>query len=383
MRLLHTSDWHLGRSLHRADLRDAQAGFLDALVETAREERVDAVLVAGDVYDRAVPSLDAVELCEQALIRLRETGARLVLISGNHASARRLGSGSRLVETAGMHPRTSEATCGTPVLLDDEHGQVAVYGIPYLEPDAVRHVLPAASAEKTASGQAEVLERAMSLVRADLAQRAGMRSVVLAHAWVGSGFASESEREIGGVGGVPASLFDAITYTALGHLHGPQVLAEGLRYSGSPLAYSFSEATHRKGSWLVELTATGLGEVRLVPSPPTRRLSRVVGTVESLLTSPEHDGVVDDFLHVTMTDDVRPDDAMARLSRRFSHVLVLDWQPVDGTSDPRSYRARVAGRSDLEVAQAFIEHVRRTPPADSETALLEQALEAGRLVAAP
>src|SRR5579862_1501374 len=134
MRFLHTSDWHLGRSLHRYDLREAQAAFLDHLVETARSERVDAVLVAGDVYDRAIPSLDAVALYEDALARLRAAGARVVLISGNHDSARRLGVNGGLIDAAGVHLRTRPQAVADPVLLDDEHGQVAVYGIPYLEP---------------------------------------------------------------------------------------------------------------------------------------------------------------------------------------------------------------------------------------------------------
>ena len=381
MRLLHTSDWHLGRSLHRADLRDAQAAFLDGLVETCRSESVDAVLVAGDVYDRAVPSLDAVELCEQALVRLRETGARVVLISGNHDSPRRLGFGSRLVDAAGVHLRTAVAGSATPVVLPDAHGDVAVYAIPYLEPDAVRHALPALPEGSTARGQAEVLARAMVGVRADLAARGAERSVVLAHAWVGSGLPSDSERDIGGVGGVPAALFDGITYTALGHLHGPQVLADGLRYSGSPLAYSFSEASHRKGSWLVELDASGLGVVEHVPAPAGRRLSRLTGTLDALMTSPSYDDVQGDYLSVTLTDTARPDDAMARLSRRFAHVLVLAWQPLDGSADPRSYRARVSGRSDLEVAESFVAHVRRSEPTADERDLLEQALAAGRTAA--
>ena len=134
MRLLHTSDWHLGRSLHKADLRDAQERFLDHLVETARAERVDAVLIAGDVYDRAVPPVDAVALCEQALVRLRDTGARVVVISGNHDSARRLGFSSALIDASGVHLRTRPATLAEPVMLRDDHGPVAVYGVPYLEP---------------------------------------------------------------------------------------------------------------------------------------------------------------------------------------------------------------------------------------------------------
>ena len=142
MLILHTSDWHLGRSLHRADLRAAQAAFLDHLVEVVRAEQVDLVLVAGDVYDRAVPPVDAVELCEDALLRLHATGARIVLISGNHDSARRLGFGGGLLDKTGVHLRTRVGALARPVLLEDAHGPVAVYGIPYLEPEAVRDELP-------------------------------------------------------------------------------------------------------------------------------------------------------------------------------------------------------------------------------------------------
>src|SRR6202451_784705 len=142
MRMLHTSDWHLGRSLHRADLRAAQAAFLDHLVATGRSEKVDVVLVAGDIYDRAVPPVDAVELCEDALLRLHDTGARIVLISGNHDSARRLGFGSGLLDQAGGHLRTPPGALGPPGMPGDGPTPVAVYGVPYLEPDAVRGGLP-------------------------------------------------------------------------------------------------------------------------------------------------------------------------------------------------------------------------------------------------
>jgi exonuclease SbcD len=377
MRLLHTSDWHLGRSLHRADLRDAQAAFLDGLVETARAERVDAVLVAGDVYDRAVPSLDAVELCESALVRLRETGARVVLISGNHDSARRLGFGSRLVDAAGVHLRTRVRDSASPVVLEDEHGPVAIYGVPYLEPEAVRAELP----PETGRGHSAVLGAALAAVRADLTSRGPVRSAVLAHAWVGQGASSDSERDItvGGVASVPADLFDGFTYAALGHLHGPQTLAEGLRYSGSPLAYSFSEAPHLKGSWLVELGASGLSRVEQVPAPVPRRLSCMRGPLDELLGSAAYDDRVGDWLQVTLTDSARPDEAMARLTSRFPHVLVLRHEPAGVPSDERSYTARVAGRTPLEIGAAFAEHVRGTALSHAETELLGQAFEAERL----
>jgi len=387
MRMLHTSDWHLGRSLHRSDLRQAQGEFLDHLVDTVRAESIDAVLVAGDVYDRAVPPVDAVELCETALVRLREAGARVVLISGNHDSARRLGFGSRLVDAAGVHLRTRVADCATPVVLQDDHGDVAVYGVPYLEPDAVRGALPPDPVDPAAEaprGHIGVLGRGLACVRADLATRTTGRSVVLAHAWVTGGQASESERDVtvGGVASVPTRLFDGFTYSALGHLHGPQTLAPGLRYSGSPLAYSFSEAAHVKGSWLVELDASGLSRVEHVPAPVPRRLSTVRGSLEELLTSRAFTAQEPDWLTVVYTDALRPDDAMERLSVRFPHVLVLRHEPQGGTPDGRTYTARLAGRTDLEVGAAFVEHVRRTPLDEPERLLLEQALEAARLAVA-
>ena len=154
MRFLHTSDWHLGRSLHRADLREAQAAFLDHLVETARAERVDAVLVAGDVYDRAIAPVDSVALCEDALARLRGTGARVILISGNHDSALRLGVNSALIDTAGVHLRTNRARLAEPVVLTDEHGPVAVYGVPYLEPALGLPDETSAEPETAAAGRA-------------------------------------------------------------------------------------------------------------------------------------------------------------------------------------------------------------------------------------
>lgn len=383
MRLLHTSDWHLGRTLHRADLGPAQDAFLDALVETVRAERVDAVLVAGDVYDRAVPSVEAVQRYDEALVRLRSAGARVVVTSGNHDSASRLGVGARLVDAAGVHVRTRPQDVAVPVVLSDEHGDVAVYGIPYLEPEAVRDVLPGV-------GHAGVLGEAMARIRADLAGRSA-RSVVLAHAWVTGGEASDSERDIrvGGVGDVSASLFDGVDYTALGHLHGAQKLRDGLRYSGSPLAYSFSEAGHTKGSWLVSLGAAGLESVDFVPAPVARRLSTLTGTLAELLVDPALAAQEDDWLSVVLTDPVRPEDAMARLRSRFPHVLVLDWQPEGAVHDERTYGARVAGRSDLEVVTEFVRHVRGGGSIsdagccdDEERDLLDSALEAVRLAAA-
>ena len=383
MRMLHTSDWHLGRSLHRADLRAAQAAFLDHLVATVRAEKVDVVLVAGDVYDRAVPPVDAVELCEDALLRLHDTGARIVLISGNHDSARRLGFGGGLLDKAGVHLRTRVAALARPVLLEDAHGPVAVYGVPYLEPEAVRGELPVGRQAATAllPGHAGVLGYAARSIRADADARGVRRRVVLAHAWVTGGAASESERDItvGGVGQVPAATFAGFSYVALGHLHGQQTLAGHLRYSGSPLPYSFSEAAHRKGSWLVELDAAGTKRAELVPAPGYRRLSLLRGRLEDLLGSSAYAQYENDFVSVTLTDPSRPEGPMDALRSRFPHVLVLAFEPTPSREpDARCYRARVVGRDDREIAEEFIQHVRNAPATDGERRLLTDAFEAVR-----
>jgi len=375
MLMLHTSDWHLGRSLHRADLRAAQAAFLDHLVSVVRAEKVDVVLVAGDVYDRAVPPVDAVELCEDALLRLHDTGAKIVLISGNHDSARRLGFGSGLLDKTGVHLRTRVDRLARPVLLEDAHGPVAVYGVPYLEPDAVRGELP-----PDAKGHAGVLGHAVRAIHADADARGTRRRVVMAHGWVTGGAASESERDItvGGVGQVPAGTFAGFSYVALGHLHGQQTLAPQLRYSGSPLPYSFSEASHRKGSWLVELDATGVSRAERVPAPTYRRLSLLRGRLADLLGSAEHTPYEDDFVSVTLTDPSRPEGPMDALRTRFPHILVLGFEPDGAVPDAGCYRARVAGRDDRAVAEEFVQHVRNTPATDGERRLLSDAFEAVR-----
>jgi exonuclease SbcD len=404
MRFLHTSDWHLGRSLHRADLREAQAAFLDHLVETARAERVDAVLVAGDVYDRAIAPVDSVALCEDALARLRGTGARVILISGNHDSALRLGVNSALIDTAGVHLRTNRARLAEPVVLTDEHGPVAVYGVPYLEPALGLPDETAAAAAGRAAGpgagqepprqrsHATVLGEAAARIRADAAARGMNRTVVMAHAWVAAGGTdderrdaaarqqSSSERDIsvGGIGYVPAALFDGFSYVALGHLHGQQTLAEHLRYSGSPLPYSFSEKNHKKGSWLVEVGLDGKTRVERVAAPLYRRLAELTGRIDDLLTSAEHNGHEDDFVGVTLTDTARPEAAMDRLRRRFPHILTLEFKPDGVTRDQRSYRERIKGRDDLTVAAEFVRHVRSTEATQLERELLAEAFTAAR-----
>ncbi|NVI89929.1 exonuclease SbcCD subunit D [Actinomadura sp. BRA 177] len=369
MRILHTSDWHLGRSFHREDLLAAQAAFVDHLVETVTAERVECVLVSGDVYDRALPAVDAVKLCNEALERLAER-ARVVLIAGNHDSARRLGFGSALMDKAGVHVRTDFATVGQPVIV----GDAAIYGIPYLEPELVRH--PWDLEERS---HAAALTEAMRRVRDDAAGR-GERSVVLAHAFVTGGESSESERDIsvGGSSQVSASVFDGVDYAALGHLHGAWRITDRVRYSGSPLAYSFSEEKHVKGSWLIDLTADGVA-ADFVAAPVPRPLARLRGRIDDLLSDPSNEEYEDRWLQVTLTDARRPSAAMERLRRRFPHTLVLGFDPEGGGTDAtRTWSDRVRERSALDVAGDFVAEVTDGPATEAERALLHEAFESCR-----
>jgi exonuclease SbcD len=373
VRLIHTSDWHLGRAFHGVGMLPAQARFVDHLVEVVRSERVDAVLVSGDVYDRALPSPATVELLSEAVTRLIDAGAQVVLSSGNHDSAIRLGFAAPLLARAGLHIRTSLGMVGTPIHL----GEAAVYALPYLEPSTSAE--PLGAAERTHAG---VLRAAMARVTADLATRR-RPSVVMAHAFVTGGATCDSERDIavGGVSAVPPSVFDGVGYVALGHLHGAQVVTDRVRYSGSPSPMSFSEHGHTKGSWLVDLDGTGPVSSELVPAPVDRPLRVLRGDLEELLSDPTLAGAEAAYCQVTLTDPVRPLGAMDRLRKRFPHTLVLGFAPR-GEPVPISSYAAVLGRrsDDLDVCCDFLAHVRGGHPASTgERALFAEAVEASRV----
>jgi len=382
VRILHTSDWHLGRSFHREGLLPAQAAFVDHLVETVEAESVDLVVVSGDVYDRALPPVDAVELAGEALARLAASRATVVVTSGNHDSPVRLGFNARLADAAGVHLRTRWQDVGTPVLLEDAHGPVAVYALPYLEPDAVR-----AAWELPARSHEAALGEAVSRARADLGRRSAARSVVMAHAFVAggtdqaSGMASDSERDIsvGGLQIAPTALFAGFDYAALGHLHGRHTLTDTVRYSGSPLAYSFSEAQQVKGSWLVEIGAGGFERADFVPAPVPRRLAVLRGRIDDLLTDPGHADAEDAFVQVTLTDPRRPRLAMDRLRERFPHALVLAFEPEGALRHRAPLVPHVSGRNDLDIALGFVAEVRDLEATTEEALLLQLACDSCRI----
>lgn len=378
----------MGRSFHGIGMLDAQRAFVDQLVATVKREGIDVVLIAGDVYDRALPGVDVVHLLDDALVRLTATGAKVVLTSGNHDSAIRLGFASRLLERGGVHLRTRIGELDHPLLLPlgtDPAGNeavAAIYGVPWLEPRLVADQLGVDTASHF-----EVTRAATGLIRADIARRAEaatVHSVVLAHTFASGGISSDSERDlsIGGVGAVPLDLFDGFTYTALGHLHGRQELSHRVRYSGSPLAYSFSESTHRKGAWLVDLGADGVTAVQEVQWEAPRALAVLRGSLQELLADPGHAWAETAYCQVTLTDAQRPARAMERLRARFPDTLVLAFDPQGGTDAAQaSYSSRLAGSpDDLAVCCGFLEHVRGRSADQDERAALAAALENVRVL---
>lgn len=396
MRLLHTSDWHLGRSFHGVGMLEAQRSFIDQLVACVCEESVDVVLIAGDVYDRALPGVDVVGLLDDALVRLTGAGAQVVLTSGNHDSAIRLGFASRLLERGGVHLRTRLSELDQPVLFplaasdgDNSNGQaepdrgpvLAIYGIPWLEPRIVAEQLGVQT-----PSHFEVTRAATDLVRAHLtglAEQRTVHSVVLAHTFASGGISSDSERDlsIGGVGAVPVDLFDGFSYTALGHLHGKQSLSSAVRYAGSPLAYSFSEAKHRKGAWLIDVDSTGVTAVRDAVWEAPRSLAVLRGRMETLLESEEFAWAKNAYCHITVTDPQRPAQAMERLRARFPDTLVLGFDPEGAVAaEKTSYSSRLAeAEDDLSVCSGFLEHVRGRSVSQPELEVLAAALENVRL----
>ncbi len=372
MRLIHTSDWHLGRSFHQVGLLGTQAAFVDHLVEVVRAERVDAVLVSGDVYDRALPSPETVSLLSDAVTRLIDAGAQVVLSSGNHDSAIRLGFAAELLARSGLHIRSRVADIGTPVMIRD----VAVHPLPFLEP-----AITAAAVGSTERTHAGVLRGAMKRVEEDLATRAG-QSVVMAHAFVTGGATSDSERDIsvGGVSAVHPDVFAAADYVALGHLHGSQRLSEQVRYSGSPVPMSFSEHSHTKGSWLVDLDGSSV-RAEFVEAPVDRPLRLLRGRLEDVLADPDLDSAGAAYCQVTLTDPVRPLGAMDQLKRRFPHTLVLQFDPEGQIQPVRTYAARLASSTDdFDVCCDFLAHVRGGQGASlDEQSLVRTALDASRV----
>jgi len=379
MRILHTSDWHIGRTFHGHSTLAALAEVLDALVVQVRENAVDVVIVAGDIFDSATPAASAYTLLDDALLALHDTGATVIMTSGNHDSAARLGFHSRLLRD-GIHVLTDPRAIAAPVTVSDEHGPVHFFGIPYLEPAIVRQHWDAEGEAPVLRTQAQVMNHAMGLVREGIAAHPG-RSVAIAHCFaVGVDATAGLEREVrqGGLDMVPLASFDGPDYVALGHIHGRQQISERVRYSGAPLHYSFGEQLKERGSWLIDLDAEGLASIEWLALPVPRRLVTLTGTLDEILSAENVALHADDWVCAVYTDAVPQHEPMRRLRERFAFCALVQHEPADsGTRDARSYSQRLrTAVTDVERIDAFLENVRAGQgPSEREAELIREVLD--------
>lgn len=420
MRVLHTSDWHLGRSFHGASLLDEQAEAMDRIVALVVEESIDLVLIAGDLYDRAIPPTAAVRLFNDTLSRLHDAGATIAAISGNHDSAVRVGGQDELLNKLGIAVRGDAGRVDEPLVISDPADggpPVLVYLVPYLEPLAVAGELlvatepapvsstvgtegPVAAPEPTLFDaiaepaprrsrptQHDVTEAAVERIRRHLAahvEAAGpARSVVVAHTFVAGGAVSDSERDlsVGNVERVSADTFDGFDLVALGHLHAPQtVRGDRIAYSGTPLPYSFSEEHHIKSVRIVELGCDGSVVARTVPLGVGRPVRTLTGELEALLADSSLADAVEARLRVRLADAHLPNDAMARLRTRFPHVMELRHEPAGVRTD---LSRPIVGAGDLpsmepiDLTLRFWREQQGAEATEAERDLLVAALASG------
>jgi exonuclease SbcD len=373
-RFLHSADWHIGRIFHNVSLLDDQAQALEQLVELARDSRAQALIVAGDVYDRAVPPADAVRLLDETLRRITlDLDLALIVIAGNHDSAERLGFGSALMEERRCFIRGPLAADISPIELADTEGPVRIYPIPYAEPVLVRERLETDAAHCHDSAMGAITDR----LRPHLDARIADRAIAVAHCFVTGGDPCESERplSVGGAGNVGAARFDAFDYTALGHLHRPQALGERTHYAGSLLKYSFSEAGHRKYVNLVEIAAGGAVTVERIPLTPRRDLRIVEGRLADLLGGPAAGESADDYLLVRLTDKEALLDPMGKLRQVYPNILHLERPGLLEAGELATAGRERLKRGEQALFASFFEQVTGDPLGDAQRALLAEVID--------
>ena len=323
MKLIHLSDLHLGKRVNDFSMIEDQQYILSQILSIIDKENPDAVLIAGDVYDRSVPSAEAVELLDDFLWKLSERKLQVFVSSGNHDSPERLAFGGRLMEDRGIH--ISPVYDGTilPCSLQDSYGEVQFWMLPFVKPAHVRRYFP----EDTIESYTDALRVAV----ANMGIRSDIRNVLLTHQFVTGAQTCDSEEiSVGGSDNVDASVFDEFDYVALGHIHGPQNIVPGkVRYCGTPLKYSFSEAHHKKSVTIVELREKGDLQIRTAPLVPLRDLREVRGTYQELTDRKNYAGTAtEDYLHITLTDEEDVPEAMGRLRVIYPNLMKLDYDNI-------------------------------------------------------
>ena len=371
MRFLHLSDLHLGKRLCEFSMLEEQRYILEEILTLLDETPVDGVLLAGDLYDKPVPPAEAVRLLDWFLTQLAARKLPVFAISGNHDSADRVAFGSALLADSRVYVSPVFTGAPQPIPLQDAHGTVDVYLLPFLKPAMVRHVWP--------DEPIESYNDALACVLRHCTPDPGHRSVLVAHQFVAGAAACESEEpSVGGVDSVDAALFDAFDYVALGHLHSPQKVGrETLRYCGTPLKYSFSEAGQCKSATFVELGAKGEVHITTAPLTPRHELRGLRGSYTELTDRRCYEGTaVDDYLYITLTDEQDVPDALARLRVIYPNLMQLDYD-TQRTRQQQEISApeRTESISPLEHLAAFYQLQNNQPLTAEQTAFCQELIE--------
>lgn len=370
MKFLHTADWHLGRIFHQLHLTDDQAFVLDQIVDLARTETVDAVIVAGDLYDRAVPPPEAVALLDRTWQRLiEEAGVPVISIPGNHDSATRIAYGSTLLEKAGLHIVADFDRALRPITIEG----IDFFALPFAEPTEVR----AWSGDPQVKDHASAVNCCVERMRDNFSEK--RPRVLIAHAFV-AGERSESDSErplsVGGAGTVPVETFSGFNYTALGHLHAPQTVAKNCLYSGSPMKYSFSEADHTKSVTIVELSDDGDVSTKQLPLTTRRDVRNIEGDLATLIEKAPSDPNRDDYLRVILTDQGALLNAIGRLREVYPNVLQLERKFLQsGEPANASKIAKRKQASETELFNSFFSEVLGEKPNAAEASLFQETLD--------
>ncbi len=371
MKLFHLSDLHLGKRVNGFSMVEDQAHIMAQILDIIRKEKPQGVLIAGDVYDRSVPSTEAVGLLDDFLVALSQENIPVFIISGNHDSAERLAFGGRLMEAHQMYISPVYHGVLKPTTLEDEHGFVDLYLLPFAKPVQVRHLFE----EATIESYTDAVACSLSQITLDKSRR----NVLLAHQFVTGATRCESEElSVGGTDNVDASVFDDFDYVALGHLHGPQSVGrETVRYIGSPLKYSFSEAKHTKSITVVELGEKGDATISTIPLTPLRDMVELRGTYMELTAKSFYDGLdCQDYIRITLTDEDDVPDAVGRLRTIYPNLMRLDYdnrRTRAGRAMPELTQGETL--SPLDFFAQLYEQQNDSPLSEEQTAYLTTLVE--------
>lgn len=320
MKIVHLSDLHLGKRLNEFSMLEDQKYILTKIVNVIDDEKPDAVVIAGDVYDKAVPSAEAVELFDDFLVRLGKRSLQVFVISGNHDSPERIAFGGRLMNQSGIHMSPVYNGQVLPISIEDEFGSVLFYMIPFLKPANVRRFFP----DDEIMSYTNALRTVVDNISLDVTKR----NVLITHQFVTGALRSDSEDiSVGGANNVDGCVFENFDYVALGHIHGPQTVGkETVRYCGTPLKYSFSESNHIKSVTVVDIAQKGDITIRTVPIVAAHDMREIKGNYMELTAKQNYEGTsIDDYLHITLTDEEDVVDAIGKLRVIYPNIMKLDY----------------------------------------------------------